>query len=282
MALHQKNLWTTNSHAGSSSDTFDPLGGLAAGTIRLPSEFYSDAKGIRVWTTKNPTSPESYTTHNSFTSAIGGKHVVSCCGDTLIEFDTNSSSSGYRGIYKIDGAFEARKSPNDLVTQSFLFEAIQTHRLDRYKWEGTHTIRQESPKNLFELDGGFTAEINEGDTYIDENSRAMVVNPPSDRTRAILVTVKLSGTTQQNDGDDINLVIKLTNGTIVQEHHLFLPNERFTNSTYTFVLYTWGKDDPFSNGGFKIEAAPAPFQGSVTLTKVVIIAHTLANPEIPA
>lgn len=275
MKLFQKNLWTVTSHEGSSMDQFDALGGLAAGTIRLPAEFYAKAKGIRVWTTKNPTAPESHTTHNGFTTSIGGKHVVSGSGDILIEYNTGASSSGYRGIYKIDGAFEKEHYWDEVLTKGEAVRLIEPTKLDLYDWDGSQSVVEDGELNLTGL--VFDTPIAEGHTSM-ENSNIRVL-PVSTKARAVFLSLDISGDFTTDGPHPFRIEIRQADGKEVERvRPAYFLHSKLEKVTFEFMFYTHGVDDDFSTTGFRIYLVNES-TSTFTLKSARIIANAVINPD---
>lgn len=276
MRLHQKNLWTVTSHEGSSLDKFDAVGGLTAGAICLPPEFYSKAKGIRVWTTKNPDAPESHSSHNAFATSIGGKHIKTSNGPTIVEFDTSNSTDGIRGIYKIDGAFEYEHQWNEPLTKAEALKHIIPHGLDEYNWDGSKEVTASSSVDMTEL-LSYSTDIAQGVTTL--NGGLLVAIPATAVSRGLFTTVIVKGTFAGNGPHDFRLEARDADGTTVLQS---IPRYNLTNEvsnvSATFPLYTNGLDDDLSTTGYKL-AFLNDSQSTFTLKAVKIIIQSVSNPD---
>lgn len=275
MKLYQKNLWSVNSHEGSSNDHFEALGGLSAGTIRLPASQYAKAKGIRVWTTKNPHAPESHTTHNGFTASIGGKHVLSNGGDILIEFNTAASTSGERGIYKIDGAFEKEHHWEEVLTKGEAAQLIEPTKLDLYDWDGSEVLSEDVAFNMTSLI--FDTPIAEGHTTM-ENSNIRVL-PVSVKARALFLSVDISGSFSTEGPHPFRIEVRQADGTTVERvRPAYFLHKDLEKVTFEFMFYTHGVEDDFSTTGFRIYLVNES-TSQFTLKGVRIIANAIINPD---
>lgn len=275
MKLYQKNLWTATSHEGSSLDMFDAVGGLTAGTIRLSREWYSKAKGIRVWTTKNTVSPESHTTHNGFTASIGGKHVASGGEDILIQFDTATSSSGQRGIYKIDGAFEKEHHWDEVLTKGEAARLIEPTKLDLYDWDGSQSVAEDAELNLTGL--VFDTPIAEGHTSM-ENSNIRVL-PVSAKARALFLSLAISGDFTSDGPHPFRIEVRQADGKEVERvRPSYFLHTKMEKMTFEFMFYTHGVEDDFSTTGFRIYLVNES-TSTFTLKGARIIANAIINPD---
>lgn len=276
MRLHQKNLWAVASHEGSSLDQFDAVGGLTAGAICLPSEFYAKAKGIRVWTTTKPDAPESYYPINAFTAAIGGKHVKTGNGPyTVVEFDTSKSSDGTRGIYKIDGAFEYEHLWSEPLTKGEAARLIVPTKLDLYDWDGARTITEDQELNMCGLI--YSTTIAEGHTTMENGN--MRVLPQSARPRALFLSVDITGEFKTDGPHPFRLEVRQADGVEVERIRpaYFLRN-KLNKVTFEFMFYTHGLEDAFSTTGFRLYLVNES-TASLSLTGVRIIANAIINPD---
>lgn len=275
MKLYQKNLWIATSHEGSSLDRFDALGGLEAGTIRVPGEWYAKAKGIRVWTTKNTFAPESHTTHNGFTAAIGGKHVFSNGGDILIQYDTSTSTSGSRGIYRIDGAFERDHHWGDVLTIGEASKIIEPHHLDIYEWTGSQEIVGDAELNLTSL--VFDTPVADGHTTIDGTN--MRVIPALEKSRSVIFTVVLTGDFPTDGPHPYRIELRQADGTEVERSSPGYSLTKTINKVMcNFIVYTNGAHDSFTTTGFRLylcNDSTAKF----TLKGVKMLANATTNPD---
>lgn len=276
MRLHQKNLWTVTSHEGSSLDQFDAVGGLTAGAICLPPEFYSKAKGIRVWTTKNPDAPESHSSHNAFTSSIGGKHIQTSNGATIVEFDTTQSTDGTRGIYKIDGAFEYEHLWNEPLTKAEALKFITPHGLDEYNWNGSKEVTASNSVDMTEL-LTYSTDITQGVTTL--NGGLLIALPAVAVNRGLITTVVVKGTFAGNGPHDFRLEARDADGsTVLQSIPRYNLTNDVTSVAATFPLYTNGVDDDLSTTGYKL-AFVNDSQSAFTLKAVKIIVQSVSNPD---
>lgn len=275
MKLYQKNLWTATSHEGSSLDVFDAVGGLSAGTIRVSREWYSKAKGIRVWTTKNTVSPESHTTHNGFTASIGGKHVASGGEDILIQFDTATSSSGQRGIYKIDGAFEKEHHWDEVLTKGEAAKIIEPHHLDIYEWDGANEISPEGTLNVTGL--VMSTPVADGHTTIEGDN--MRVLPAMEKSRAVMMTVILTGDFPTDGPHPYRVEIRQADGVEVERSRPTYSLVKGVNKVVSnFVIYTNGTSDAFSTTGFRLYICNDSTV-KMTIKYIKILANALTNPD---
>lgn len=275
MKLFQKTLWTATTHEGSSLDQFDAVGGLTAGAIRLPGEAYAKAKGIRVWTTKSPYSPESHTTHNGFTTSIGGRHTAHSNGDIWVEFNTATSTSGTRGIYRIDGAFEKEHHWSEVLTKGEASQLIEPTKLDLYTWSGTQSLGEDVAFNMTSLI--FGTPIAEGHTTMENDN--MRVIPVSAKARAVFLTVDLSGEFTSDGPHPFRIEIRQADGTTVERvRPAYFLHNKLDKVTFEFMFYTHGVNDDFSTTGFRIYLVNES-TSTFALKGLRLIANAIINPD---
>lgn len=277
MALHQKNLWIVTSRANSSLDVLDALGGMTAGCIAIPFNVLNGVKGLRVFTTNNPTVPEDYGNFQALVTGLGGRSVSAAGnGSAIIEFNTTNSTSGTRGVYRVDGLFEREFHYHEALTKGEAMRFIAPHGIDEYNWAGAESVAASASKNLLTL-GDFTEEVREGGVIIQANS--MVVLPSTDRTRGVIITLVIDGTYEGSGAHDFNLELRSSDGTkVLQGSALWGLTTKVEKASATFALYTSSNHHELSTTGFQ-PVLTNTSQNSVSLTGVKIIAQTISNPD---
>lgn len=277
MALHQRNLWIVTSRSNSSLDVMDAHGGLTAGCLTLPKRIVAKSMGLRVYTTTAPTIPEDYGNMNALLTGIGGSAIAGHSTENItIEFSTDSSNSGSRGVYRIDGLFEREFNHSDALTKGEALRFIAPHGIDEYNWTGTANINAGASKNLLSV-GDFTTDVATGDTTI--KTGAMVVLPATVRSRGVMLTVILDGTFAGNGPHDFRFELRdATDSTAFQSIPSFALTNNIKKATANFMVYTNGLDDELGTTGFKISFVNNS-QSTITVNGLKIIAQTISNPD---
>lgn len=277
MALHQKNLWIVTARPNSSLDVTDALGGLTAGCISIPLDVLSGVKGLRVFTTTQPTVPEDYGNFQALVTGLGGRSINGAGnGYATVEFDTSSSNTGSRGVYRVEGLFEREFHYHEALTKGEAMKFIAPHGIDEYNWTGTGTVKAGASKNLLTL-GNYSTDVTSGDTTIQAN--AMVVLPATIRTRGVMLTVVMDGTYQGNGPHDFRFELRDANDSVVfQNAPMYALTNNVKKVTANFMVYTNGTGDELSTTGFKISFVNDS-QSDVSISAVKIIAQTISNPD---
>lgn len=277
MALHQKNLWIVTSRANSSLDVLDALGGMTAGCISIPLETLNGIKGLRVFTTNAPTVPEDYGTIQALVNGLGGRSISSVGnGSAIIEFNTANSTSGSRGVYRIEGLFEREFHYHEALTKGEAMRFIAPHGVDEYNWTGAGNVTAGASKNLLSL-GAFSTDVTEGDTTIQAN--AMVVLPATNRTRGVVVTVVVDGTYEGNGPHDFRLELRAADDSeVIQNVPMYALTNQVRKAAATFSVYTNSTHHEFSTTGFKLSFVNTS-QSTISVTNVKVIAQTISNPD---
>lgn len=277
MALHQKNLWIVTSRSNSSLDVTDALGGLTAGCIAIPLSTLNGNKGLRVFTTTQPTVPEDYGNFQALVTGLGGRNINSAGnGHAVIEFDTASSNNGSRGVYRIEGLFEREIHYHDALTKGEAMRYITPHGIDEYNWTGAGSVAAGASKNLLTL-GDYSTDVTEGDTTLQAN--AMVILPATRLTRGVFVTVVVDGTYEGNGPHDFRLELRAADDSeVIQNAPLYSLTNQVKKCAATFSVYTNDFHHEFSTTGFKLSFVNTS-QSTVSITSVKVIAQTVSNPD---
>lgn len=277
MALHQKNLWIVTSRANSSLDVMDALGGLTAGCISIPLEVLNGNKGLRVYTTTQPTVPEDYGNFQALVTGLGGRSITNTGGGSaIVEFDTVSSTNGSRGVYRVDGLFEREFHYHDALTKGEAMRFITPHGVDEYNWTGAGSINAGASKNLLSL-GDYSTDVTEGDTTMQAN--AMVVLPATRMTRGVIVTVVVDGTYEGNGPHDFRLELRAADDSeVIQNVPMYSLTNQVKKCAATFMVYTNSLHHEFSTTGFKLSFVNTS-QSTVSITAVKVVAQTISNPD---
>lgn len=276
MALHQRNLWIVHSHEGSSLDAKDALGGLTAGAITLPAD-YIKAKGLRVYTTSKPDVPEDYGSLSAMITAIGGSQVTGLNRrKAVIEYDTTSSTTGSRGIFKIDGLFSREFHYQDPLTKGEAMRFMMPHGVDEYNWTGSQAIAASANVDMTGL-VAYSTDVTQGVTTIQGGS--LIAIPAAPANRGLVTTVLVSGTFAGNGPHDFRLQVREADGTTVMQSvpRYNLANE-VVNVAASFPLFTNGVTDDLSTTGFKL-AFLNDSQSAFTLKAVKIVVQSVSNPD---
>lgn len=277
MALHQRNLWIVHSREGSSLDITDSIGGLTAGRMELPNGFLK-AKGLRVYTTGKPDVPEDYGSLNAMVTAIGGSQVAghNIHRTAIIEFDTTNSSTGSRGIFRIDGLFAREFHYQDPLTKGEAMRFMMPHGLDEYNWDGSQSVAAAASLDMTGLIS-YSTDITQGVTTIQGGS--LIAIPAAPTNRGIITTVLITGTFAGNGPHDFRLQARDADGTTVLQS---VPRYNLTNDVVsvaaTFPMYTNGVTDDLSSTGYKLVMVNDS-QSAFTLKSVKIIVQSVSNPD---
>lgn len=274
MALHELNLWTMDSRVHSSLEVTSAYGGLSAGRIDLPVD-HSKAKGFKVHTSKDGTT-ETYGSLSAMLTAIGGRKITNLTGDeTVIEFNTNGTTNGVRGITAVCGMFVRAWNPNSALTKGEADMMIVSHGLDVYSWDGSSDVKASAKKNLIEL--GLSTDIAQGNSTI--NASDLVALPVDPKSRALLISVSLDGQFEGNGPHDFRLMLTDPDGTTSRQTvPLYSLDSKLDCTTANFLMYTNGVYDEFSTTGFKLVFVNDS-QSKVSLTTVKIVVQSISNPD---
>lgn len=278
MALHELNLWHIDSRTGSSLDVGGQYGGLTAGRIDLP-ESVMKVKGLKVRITGSHTL-ESYASLSALVTGIGGSVVSNLNGgnETVIEFNTASSSSGVRGIYSVEGIFVRDWHPNAALTKGEAMNLIDTFGVDTYKWSGTQDVAASGNMNLLTLNGLGT-DVTQGDSTLSASS--LVILPVAARPRGITVSVIMDGEYAAGGSgyQDFRIQMRGADGTsVIQTVPLFVPNKKLEKAVATFHVFTNGVYDELSTTGFKLMFLNDS-TSVLTLKNVEIVVQDVSNPD---
>lgn len=275
MALHQRNLWIVTSHAGSSLDSKDSLGGLTSGAITLPKEFIT-ARGLRVYTTSKPDVPEDYGSLTALITAIGGSQVTGHNHRrAIIEFNTGSSTTGSRGIFRIDGLFNREYHYQDPLTKGEAMRFMMPHGLDEYNWTGSQAINAGSDVDMTGL-VAYSTDIVQGVTTIQGGS--LIALPAAPTNRGLLTTVVVKGTFAGNGPHDFRLQARDAAGEVIQSIPRYNLSNEVENVAASFPLFTNGVSDELSTTGYKL-AFYNDSQSAFTLKAVQIVVQSVSNPD---
>lgn len=278
MALHQGNLWTVNSRANSSLDVMDALGGLTAGCLTLP-EHYRHARGFRVYTTTAPHAPEDYGNINAMVTGIGGSQVTGLNDSrATIEFMTEGSTSGRRGIFKVDGLFDRPFNYSDPVTKGEAMRFMMPHGIDEYNWTGTKSVASGARINLSSLPD-YSTDITQGSTTIKNGN--FVVLPATPMTRGLIITAMVTGTYEGGSSlFDFRMQIRDgSGGTVIQDVASYSLTREVVSKAFTFSLFTNGIHDELGTTGFRLAFANDSSDSAFNLTGVRVLIQNISNPD---
>lgn len=279
MARVRETMWSTDSRIPASFEATDGYGGFTKGRLDLPQKAATTSE-IRVRTTGMNPKTVTYQSISALLAGVGGTKTYDGPLGITIEFDT-SKGTIKGGIFRVIGVFPKRINPYAVVTQEDAMTKMKGYGVDTYKWTGSKTISATAGSNSMNvLELPLTTGLNGGDTVIEKNDKVMLIDPPSNLVRGVMVTGLLTGTfPTANIPHEVCIQVKNHDGTkVYQGSPISVTSNTMTAVNASAMLYTNGDGHEFSTKGFQVHLIN--LSGEVlTLTALDLRVHTFSNPD---